>query len=294
MEIRHIECFLAVARYKNFRKASEAVHLSQPSISRSIKEFEDELGCMLFVRTTNFVRLTDDGERILKDSENIMLSLKNIEKLKEKKDETTSGHFILGIPPLTALTSFTGILLAFQLRYPDIHIELMENGPKVVEKMLNQRIIDIGMFTPEEDDPYKRIWFEDDRHDIVVSAYHELAGKKSVSYSDLDGRDIIIYTSDYKLHDAILSHFARSGVRPGNVMETIQLELMLDMAKSGTKIAMIPHKKTFRLSSGLAAVPLDDPELRLRLAFTWLDSAELQPSALTFLNFIRFYTGSGS
>ena len=65
MEIRHIQCFLAVARYKNFRKASEAVYLSQPSISRSIKELEEELGCPLFIRTTNVVRLTDAGERIL-------------------------------------------------------------------------------------------------------------------------------------------------------------------------------------------------------------------------------------
>ena len=286
MEIRHIQCFLAVARYKNFRKASEAVYLSQPSISRSIKELEEELGCPLFIRTTNVVRLTDAGERILPECETVMRCIGNIERLKEE-EEVISGRFVLGMPPLTALTSLTSILLAFGEVYPDIHIDLLERGPKVVEKLMNRRVIDIGIFTPEEDDPYRRIWFEDDPHDIVVAAGHELAHKSLVTYQDLQGRDIIIYTGDYKLHDAILSHFDRAGVCPGSVMETIQMELMLDMARSRNMVAFIPHKKTQTLGNTFRAVPLEDPDLRLRLAFTWLNSAELQPSAMAFIQFVQ-------
>ena len=73
------------------------------------------------------------------------------------------------------------------------------------------------------------------------------------------------------------------------VMETIQLELMLEMARSRETVAFIPRKKAELLGTGFTAIPLQDPDLRLRLAFTWLSTAELQPSALAFTQFVREY-----
>ena len=110
IKIRHIEYFLEVAKYKSFSKASKALHVSQPAISKAVKELEDELEHPLFLRTTNYVRLSESGERILNDAEKIIDSLYNIKAILEENELLINGKISLGIPPITAITSLDKIL----------------------------------------------------------------------------------------------------------------------------------------------------------------------------------------
>lgn len=283
IKIRHIEYFLEVAKYKSFSKASKALHVSQPAISKAVKELEDELEHPLFLRTTNYVRLSESGERILNDAQKIIDSLYNIKAILEENELLINGKVSLGIPPITAITSLDKMLVSFQKRYPRIQMQLFEYGPKKIEASLKERLIDIGIFTPETWDPYKRLWLERDLHDAVIHESHPLAERKEIDYKDLAHQDIIIYNSDYKLHDMIIRHFATAGCEPGSILETIQTELMFHMALAGIKIAIMPHKKAQSIPKGLIAIPFNDPDLQLRLAFTWLSDKALSFSARKFL-----------
>lgn len=287
MKIRHLECFLEVAKYRSFSKASKALHVSQPSISRAVRELEDELGQPLFVRSTSRVYLSDAGERILNDAENVINSLNNIKFVLEEDERLVKGKVALGIPPITAITSLDKMLVSFQKRYPRIRMHLFEYGPKKIEASLKERLIDIGIFTPEAWDPYERLWLEKDLHDAVIHKSHPLAKRQVIEYKDLAYEDIVIYNNDYKLHDMIIRHFARAGCEPGSILETTQSELMFQMTLAGIKIAIMPRKKARHIPRELVAIPFNDPDLQLRLAFTWLKGRPLSFSARKFLRLVE-------
>ena len=65
MEIRHLEIFLEVSKLKSFSKAAESLHISQPTISRTVMELEEELGFQVFRRTNKEIRLTNEGEKLV-------------------------------------------------------------------------------------------------------------------------------------------------------------------------------------------------------------------------------------
>jgi DNA-binding transcriptional LysR family regulator len=78
MEIRHLEYFIEVSRHKSFSKAAEVTHISQPTISKAIKDLEAELGKTLFYRSTKYVEPTDAGKAILEQAQKIVAYFRNI------------------------------------------------------------------------------------------------------------------------------------------------------------------------------------------------------------------------
>ena len=287
MEIRHLEYFIEVARYKNFSKAAAAVHVSQPSISKAIKELEEELGKPLFSRTTKHVYLSEAGEAILKEVEDIVYSFRNINTMLRDNEQLEEGKIHIGIPPITAITSFGRMLISFKNNYPKIKIQLFEYGPKKIESSLQDGLIDIGIFTPEDRDPFERLWFETDLHDVVMHASHPLAQYKKIDYIQLHRENLVIYNSDYKLHDMIISGCVNAGFIPNVTFETIQIELMWQMVLAQIGIAILPQKTTKKLPPSLVAIPLNDPDLCLHLALTWSKDRSLSVSANKFIDFVK-------
>lgn len=140
-----LKIFHSVARLLSFTKASEELFVSQPAVTKSIKELEGELGIRLFSRKGSKIELTEAGQVLLKYSTQI-LSIENkinydISLLKEKYSgslkigaSTTIGQYVL--PPVLAL---------FNKKYPEIKLSLSNNNTQIIEKSLVDGLIDIGV-----------------------------------------------------------------------------------------------------------------------------------------------------
>lgn len=272
MEIRHLEYFMEVARHKSFSKAADSSYVSQPSISKAIKELEEQLGTTLFYRNTKSVELTDAGAAVLAEAEQIVSSFRNIRARLEGLTNLQEGRIHIGLPPITAVTSFSYLLGGFKKAYPNIHIHLYESGPKKVEAAVQEGLLDIGIFTPDpgSEDVFGHIWFEEDPLCVIFPPNHPLAAGGAVSYSAIRKQPMVLYDSSYKLHDLILARCKEAGFTPDIVFETSQRELMIQMVAAGLGIALLPRKICKTLSPELLEFrPLADTELCLRLAIAW-------------------------
>ena len=288
MEIRHLEFFLEVARQKSFGKAAQALHISQPSVSKAVKELEAELGKTLFLRSNKFVQLTDAGEAILEQASQITASFNNIKSVLDGEDAWQAGKIHIGLPPITAVTTLSSVLGEFQALYPRIQLHLHEYGPRRIESSLLDGLLDFGVFTPENAVDFDCIWFERDPHWLVVNAGHELAAKESVRYRDLDGQPLVIYTPEYKLHNNILDRCRKAGAAPKIRLETTQLEMMTQMVAAGIGVALLPEKICRKIDGGaLAARPFAEDAVHLELAMTWKRGRYLSGAAQQFR---RFFT----
>jgi DNA-binding transcriptional LysR family regulator len=293
LDIRNLECFIEVARHKNFSKAAEMMYISQPSISRSIKELESQFGVVLFYRDTKSVTLTDAGEIILTQAQQIVSSFQNITSQLGDLKKMQSGKIYIGLPQITAITTFSHLLSSFKMEYPNIHIHLYEYGPKKVESSIQEGLLDIGIFTPSEDhDLYDKVWFEHDTFEVIMHPTNKLTQYNVIDYHKLIDEQFILYSSDYNLHDMIIKGCKEAGFNPKIILETSQREWMIQMVVDNLGIALLPSKICKKLDAKvIVSRPFSDPQLWLRLALVWKRNRYLSFAVREFITFAKQHYG---
>lgn len=289
MDIRNLEYFIEVARRKSFSQAAEAIHISQPSISRAIKELEAQFGVTLFYRNTKYVELTDAGEFILEQAQQVVSSFENIGTRLEGLTKMQAGKLHIGLPPITAVTTFAHLLSAFRKKYPKIRIQLYEFGPKKIETSIQDGLLDMGIFTPDEgSELYEKVWFEKDPLKVIVHPAHRLAQRDIINYQDLIDEEFILYNSDYKLYDIIVGGCKQAGFTPKIALETSQREMMTQMVATNYGIALLPSKICKSLDARtIVSKPFVDPKFCLRLALVWKKDRYLSHAFREFLTFVK-------
>ncbi|MET7485033.1 LysR family transcriptional regulator [Streptomyces sp. NPDC005538] len=126
VEFRHLRAFVAVAQTMNFTRASEQLHIAQPSLSHTIRQLEGQLGFRLFARTTRATALTPDGEQFLAEAKAV---LERFDLAMERSSRIAGGElgrlrvgYLIG----AAVEQVPAILRAFDERYPEVTVELTE------------------------------------------------------------------------------------------------------------------------------------------------------------------------
>lgn len=289
MDIRNLEYFIEVARQKSFSKAAEAIHISQPSVSKAIKELETQWGITLFYRNTKNIELTDSGAVILEQAQQIVSAFNHITIQLDGLKKMQTGKIHIGLPPITAVTAFAKLLKAFKSEYPNIQVQLYEYGPKKIEAAIQEGLLDIGIFTPlDEDEQYEKIWVECDPHNVILHAQHWLAQFPAVDFKQLSQEEFIIYNNEYRLHDMIIARCRQAGFTPRITLETSQRDLMMQMVAANLGIALLPQKLCAKLDvRDVVCRPFIDPQLYLKLAFTWKRDRYLSHAAREFLSFVE-------
>lgn len=136
MDIQHLKYFVAVAKEGNFTKAAQKLYVSQPTISKMVKSIEDELGVVLFDRTGKQAKLTDAGEIILVQARNIIQSFDNLSSELDDLIQLKKGNIHIGLPPMVGSRFFPKVIQAFHKKYPNITVQLVEDGAKKWKEML--------------------------------------------------------------------------------------------------------------------------------------------------------------
>ena len=247
-----------------------------------------ELGKTLFYRSTKYVQLTDAGEIILEQAQQIVAAFRNINAQLEGLTNLQTGKIHIGLPPITAVTTFSHLLGAFKSEYPKIQIQLFEFGPKKIEASLQDGLLDFGIFTPENNELFEWIWFEQDPLSVIMHPAHRLAQYESIDYKDFAEEQLILYNSDYKLHDIIIDGCRRAGINPEIAFKTSQRELMTQMVAAKIGLALLPSKICKDLNpETIICRPFSDSHLCLQLALTWKKGRYLPHAAQELLTFLK-------
>lgn len=290
MEIRHLEYFIEVARQKSFSKAADEMHISQPSISKIIKEIESHFGVTLFYRTTKYVELTDAGRIILEQAERIVSSFQNINAHLEGGSKVKSGKIRIGIPPITGLTTFAHLFGPFRKEYPNINIQLFEFGSKKIEGAILDGILDVGIICipPRDSELYEISCYIKDPLRLVVHQEHPLAKCKIVDYASLIDESFVLYSQDFSINDIIIDRCMQAGFRPKVIFETLQFELMTKLVADHFGIALMPSKVCETLNcSELISIPMANPQVYLQLGMAWKKDRYVSHVTKEWLQFVK-------
>lgn len=194
MELRVLRYFLIVAREQNITKAADALHITQPTLSRQLKELEEELGKKLLVRGNRNVTLTEDGLLFRKRAEEIVeLSDKTMQELKDNSHEI-SGEIFIGSGETEGLKSVIHIMEKMRKKYPNVSFHINSGDKADLLDKLDKGLLDFGVFL-EPVDKVKYNYLKLPAQDILgVLARKDspLAKKGTITKEDLIDVPLII------------------------------------------------------------------------------------------------------
>ncbi len=189
MEIRVLRYFLAVAREENITRAAERLYISQPTLSRQLKELEEELGKKLFMRGSSKITLTEEG-RLLRRRASEILDLvdKTTDEFKAL-DEINGGDIRIGCAESQGIGCVMQAAASLNEEYPNIRYHLYSGGTESVIEHLDQGILDFAIVVEEMDPtkynglklPYRDKW------GLILPKTSPLAQKKTIQVEDLKG-----------------------------------------------------------------------------------------------------------
>jgi DNA-binding transcriptional LysR family regulator len=188
VELRHLRYFVTVAEEKNFSRASARLRISQPAVSRQIKDLEDELGVPLLIRDGHSVRMTAAGETFLAHARDVLKRAANAtHEMKRFQDRPVEKLVIGYLAPVLAST-LTPALRCFEQKHPKVELDLLELSPTAQIEALRAGQLDlafIGNPCPELYSEFELTLLQKIRLDAVLPDNHTLALRKQLKLSEL-------------------------------------------------------------------------------------------------------------
>lgn len=151
MELRVLQYFLAAAREQSVSGAAAYLHLSQPTLSRQLRELEEELGKQLFIRGNRKITLTEEGMILRKRAEEIMNLVRKTEQEITLADEAVAGDIYIGAGETDAIRSIVRAAQQLQEKYLGVRIHISSGDAADVTEALDKGLIDFGiLFDPKD------------------------------------------------------------------------------------------------------------------------------------------------
>lgn len=205
MEVRVLEYFLAVAREQSITRAAEYLHLTQPTLSRQLKDLEDELGKQLFTRGSRKIVLTDDGLLLRKRAEEIVtLVRKTVDEVSQSDDEI-AGDLYIGAGETEGNRLFARVAQKVRMDHPLIRIHIVSGDKKTVTDELDKGLLDFGLLFGDVDaDKYDYFTLPmRDRWGVLMLKDSPLAAEEYVTAEVLKKLPLIISRQTYQSGDIL-------------------------------------------------------------------------------------------
>jgi len=237
MEIRHLIYFKTVAEELHFGRAAERLFMSQPPLSRQIKDLEDELGVILFFRTNKRVELTEAGKYFLEEVIDILQNIEHSKTITKQIHNNISGEFKLGYISSTPKQMLATVLKQIQGKFPYLRVSLFETSTQKQNAALENGKLDLGIMRAP-------IYSSELR---VTSLFEDpliIAGSAETDFQTLNffHENFISFNQKYaaEYHRLVINTCNRMGFEPRIVHQSNSMSSILELVSQGLGLAVVP------------------------------------------------------
>jgi DNA-binding transcriptional LysR family regulator len=244
VELRHLRYFVAVAEMENVSRAALKLHVSQPALSRQIRDLEDEIGFCLLERTAKSVRLTDAGRAFL-DSARALLQNAD-EAVTEARAVATAEptELHVGYSPTPVAEILPKALRAFQQAMPNVHVRLHDWSNNAIRDGLRDGRLQLGLIVPPSkassmgDLRYEELFHQ--RVCVAVAPQHPFARRRAIPLTEVAAEPLIGLTrEDYPNYYDLLSFtFSKVKQKPRVIEEHDSMAGVMSAVEAGTGVAV--------------------------------------------------------
>jgi LysR family hydrogen peroxide-inducible transcriptional activator len=236
-ELRYI---VAVARERHFGRAAEQCYVSQPSLSVSVKNLEDELGVKIFERTKTEVVTTEIGKQVIAQAERALEEAGRVKLVAAAGKDQLKGALRLGVIHTIAPYLLPDLVAVLRDKARDMPLDIEENTTENLDRMLREATIDVAILAlPYEAPGIETTVLYDEDFKVIVPVRHPWSRRRSITADELADENLLLLSIGHCLRDQILEacsrfNHAETG-KQGNSLETLR-----SMVASGLGITVLP------------------------------------------------------
>lgn len=292
MELRVLQYFLAVAQEQSISAAAQSLHLTQPTLSRQLRELEEELGKQLMIRGSRKITLTEEGMLLRKRAEEILDLVSRTEREVTQSDEAIAGDVYIGTGETDGVRQLARVAKQIQQAYPDVRFHIVSGDAVDVCDRLEKGLLDFGVLLGDIDRtrynylplPMKDTW------GVLMRRDSPLAGQQTVSPAQMWDKPLILS----RQVDNKSGLYRWLGKKPTQLNTVATYNLIYNaslMVDEGMGYAFTLDKLVNTIGSNLCFRPLQ-PKLELGMHLVWKKSQVFSKAAGLFLDCLQTYLAS--
>lgn len=290
MELRHLRYFVAVAEAENVSRAALKLHVSQPALSRQIRDLEEELGLSLLERSAKSVRLTETGRVFLVESRAVLQRVAEAVSAAKAVTMGERGELHIGYAPTLTARMLPPALRAFQAALPNVRVMLHDLSTEEMLAGLREGKLQLALLARPAKAALRGLSFEalgDDPLRLAVAPKHPFARRRSVSLTEAARESFIAYRrADYPDYHVLLdATFAGTKAKPRIAEEHDGVSSLISAVEAGQGVALVTESLGCLAGRRLKLVPLtpDPPPLVIGVCSL---KGRLPPVAQVFLRVV--------
>ena len=271
MDLRSLRYFIETARAGSFTEAARSLGVTQSTISKMVRQTEDELGDLLLKRDSKPLALTDTGQVVLERGLEVLEAMQRLEKEVRETQSVARGALALGMPPMINLL-FTEALKTFRQKHAGVNLSLHECTGREAERLVSRGDLASAMSVMplelEEDIQHAVVA----RHQIcAIAAEGVFKGSSDiVTLNALSRHPLIMLTDDFALTRLLKQHLRRIDIDPELAAQSAQWDWTVAMARAGMGVALLPEPFLKHINhDGLDFKYITQPEIHWEIALMW-------------------------
>jgi LysR family transcriptional regulator, benzoate and cis,cis-muconate-responsive activator of ben and cat genes len=282
MELRHLRYFVAVAEAENVSRAALKLHVSQPGLSRQIRDLEDEIGFQLFERSAKSLRLTDAGKTFLPEAKAVLQHADDAVKKARAAISGTHGEIHVGYAPSLTVQILPPTLRGFQGKFPNVRVALHDLSTEEMLTQLRSGKLQVALMVRLDRKTLRGLDFRELASypiRVAVAPKHPFAKLKSVTLAQIAREPIIAYSrEDYpEYHEMLGKIFAGAGRTPRIAEEHDGISGIVLAVESGGGFALVPSCVECMVGPRLKLISLSTPMPEVPVIAAWKKAMLSEP-----------------
>ncbi len=241
MNIRDLEYLVALAEHLHFRKAAEACHVSQPTLSGQIRKLEDELGLMLMERTSRKVLFTQSGLLLVEQARKVLREVKLFKEMASHQGNTMAGPIHIGLIPTVGPYLLPHIIPSLHGAFPALEMYLHEGHTLPLLAELESGKLDCAiMARTKETQNFIEIPLFNEPLKLAVALSHRWRGEGRIAMTALAGEKLLMLEDGHCLRDHAMGFCFQAGAVEDLHFRATSLETLRNMVAAGSGITLLP------------------------------------------------------
>ena len=289
MELRQLRYFVEVAETEHLTQSAKALFVTQSTLSHGLRQLEQELGVHLFDRVGRGLKISQAGlifkgyvGRALQEVEAGRMALTRLNDLQV-------GTLTVGVIPTFLNSLVPAAVASFSGLYPGIKVAIRDLRAELIEDLLINGQLDVGIaFHPAE-----REEIDTEQLQLLVSANHRLARRRTLPIALLDGVPLCLLPRSFATRRMLDASFKTAGMKPLVRVEMESVGALIAACETGQLSTIVPERAA-RVNGHMHAITLTDPQLTRHAGILWRKGASRSVAAQAFVGLLRPETSNQS
>lgn len=290
MDLKVIRYFIEIVDHGGFAKAAEAIHLTQPALSKAINQLEEELDLVLLERGKRGSQLkpTASGEVVYRYGMQLLKVRQEMHRELDAQRSLNAGELHLGLAPLGSAEIFAPVIARYRSLYPKIAMQLFVRGGIEQTIALKKREVELATGIISFDEEFEGFCIRRNPMVVVVPKQHALASQPQLTLKQLEETPQILFDEEYALHELVFKGCVNAGFIPKVATKVSHPDFGITLVAAGTGVMIMPEFIAARHAvAGVNRVPLSTDDLIWELSLFWRKGHPLSFAAQAMVTLIH-------